>query len=160
MATEIHRGIHHGLHRPTVIIGLGLIALAAVTWNDARGMTIRANYGVGADAASYFVALFLAVLGLGHLIAAFRPGIEADEADWGAVAWIGLALAGLIGAIWAGFGFILGSTLLFAFTARAFGRRALIVDLLFGAVLSTAIFLLFNKLLQLALPLGPLERLI
>ena len=50
-------------------------------------------------------------------------------------------------------------TLLFAFTARAFGRRALIADLVIGFVLSTLIFLMFNKLLQLALPMGPLERL-
>ena len=114
---------------------------------------------MGADAASYFVALVLLVLGAGHLLAAMRPGIEAEEADWGAVAWILLALTGLIGSIWAGLGFILGSTLLFALTARAFGRRALIADLLIGAVLATLIFLLFNKLLRLALPAGPLERL-
>lgn len=148
-----------GLHRPTAIIGIGLFAIAAITWLDARSMTITANYGVGADAASYFVAVFLAVLGVGHLIAALRPGIVADDADWIAVLWIALALIGLMGAIAWGGGFILGSTLLFAFTARAFGRRALIADLLIGFVLSTLIFLMFNKLLQLALPMGPLERL-
>ncbi|MFV0300433.1 MAG: tripartite tricarboxylate transporter TctB family protein [Paracoccus sp. (in: a-proteobacteria)] len=148
-----------GLHRPTAIIGLGLFALAAITWNDARHMTIAANYGVGADAASYFVAAFLAVLGAGHLIAALKPGIETEECDWGAVAWIGLALIGLMGAIAFGFGFIIGSTLLFAFTARAFGRRALIADLIIGFVLAALIFLMFNKLLQLALPMGPLEKL-
>lgn len=148
-----------GLHRPTAIIGVGLLAIAALTWMDARSMTIAANYGVGADAASYFVAAFLAVLGVGHLFAATRPGPDADEADWGAVAWITLALAGLIGSIWVGAGFILGSTLLFALTARAFGRRALPVDLLIGLVLATLIFLMFNKLLKLALPMGPLERL-
>lgn len=149
----------HGLHRPTAIIGIGLIAVAAVTWSDAQGMSIRSNYGVGADAASYFVAAFLAVLGVAHLVTAFRPGVVADDADWGAVAWIGLALVGLIGSIWLGLGFILGSTLLFAFTARAFGRDALIADLVIGGVISTGVFLMFNKLLQLALPAGPLERL-
>lgn len=150
---------HRGLHRPTAIIGIGLIAVAAVTWFDARGMSIRASYGVGADAASYFVAAFLAVLGLAHLVTALRPGIVADEADWGAVAWIGLALGGLVGSIWLGLGFILGSTLLFAFTARAFGRRALVADLVIGGLISTGVFLMFSKLLQLALPAGPLERL-
>ncbi|MBB1492820.1 MULTISPECIES: tripartite tricarboxylate transporter TctB family protein [unclassified Paracoccus (in: a-proteobacteria)] len=147
------------LHRPTAIIGVGLIALAAITWFDARGMSIRSNYGVGADAASYFVAAFLAVLGLAHLVTALRPGITADHADWSGVAWIGLALGGLIGSIWLGLGFILGSTLLFALTARAFGRQALVADLVIGAVISTGVFLMFNKLLQLALPMGPLERL-
>lgn len=148
-----------GFHRPTLIIGVGLFALAAVTWFDARSMTIRANYGMGADAASYFVAAFLAALGAGHLIAAMRPGIRADDTDWAGVGWVMLALVGLIGSIWAGAGFIIGSTLLFAFTARSFGRRALPADLLIGLALSTLIFLLFNKLLQLALPMGPLERL-
>ena len=148
-----------GLHRPTAIIGIGLFAIAALTWFDARSMTIASNYGVGADAASYFVAAFLAILGAGHLAAALRPGLQADEADWGAVAWILLALVGLSGSIWLGLGFILGSTLLFAFTARAFGRRALLADLVIGLVIATLIFLMFNKLLKLALPMGPLERL-
>ncbi|MDO5370398.1 tripartite tricarboxylate transporter TctB family protein [Paracoccus sp. (in: a-proteobacteria)] len=148
-----------GLHRPTAIIGVGLIAMAAITWFDARGMSIRSNYGVGADAASYFVAAFLAVLGAAHLVTALRPGITADDADWSGVAWIALALGGLIGSIWLGLGFILGSTLLFAFTARAFGRQALLADLVIGALISTGVFLMFNKLLQLALPTGPLERL-
>jgi len=148
-----------GLHRPTLIIGIALFAIAAITFNDARGMNIRANYGMGADAASYFVAAFFAVLGLGHLIAAFQPGIDAEQADWKAFGWVSLALAGLIAAIWLGAGFILGSTLLFAFTARAFGRKALVKDLVIGVVLAIGIFLLFNKLLTLALPMGPLERL-
>lgn len=148
-----------GLHRPSLVIGVALFAIAAITFNDARGMSIRASYGMGADAASYFVAAFIAILGIGHLFAAFRPGIEADQADWKAFGWVSLALAGLVGAIWLGGGFILGSTLLFAFTARAFGRKALVTDLVIGAVLAVGIFLLFNKLLTLALPMGPLERL-
>lgn len=151
-----------GLDRPTAIIGVGLLAIAAITWMDARSMTITANYGVGADAASYFVAAFLAILGVGHVIAAARkggPAVETDHADWAAVAWILLALAGLIGAIWLGAGFIIGSTLLFALTARAFGRRALLADLVIGFVIATLIFVMFNQLLKLTLPMGPLERL-
>ena len=147
------------LHRPTAAIGVGLLALAALTWADARSMTIAANYGVGADAASYFVAVALALLGAAHLATAMKPGLVADEADWGAVAWILLGLGGLTASIWLGGGFILGSALLFAFTARAFGRRAMIADLVIGAVIATLVFLMFNKLLQLALPQGPLERL-
>ena len=84
-----------GFHRPALIIGVGLFALAAVTWFDARSMTIRANYGMGADAASYFVAAFLAALGAGHLIAAMRPGIRAGDTDWAGVGWVMLALVGL-----------------------------------------------------------------
>ena len=124
-------------------------------------MDIRANYGIGADAASYLVAAVLALLGVGHLLAALiKPGDDPGPADWAGVTFIGIGLAGLIGAISLGGGFILGAALLFAFTARAFGRRALPVDLAIGFGLGLSIFLLFNKLLTLALPMGPLERLL
>lgn len=148
-----------GLHRPTLAIGIALFALAALTWNDAAGMKIRASYGMGADAASYFVAVFLALLGAGHLVAAFRWQADTSPSDWKAVGWVSLGLFSLIGALWFHLGFVLGSTLLFCFTARAFGRRALLADIALGFVIATGIFLLFNKLLTLALPMGPFERL-
>ena len=73
--------------------------------------------------------------------------------------WVALGLGSLIAALWFGAGFIIGSTLLFVFTARAFGRRAWLADLALGLGLATGIFLLFNKLLTLSLPMGPVERL-
>lgn len=148
------------LHRPTLVIGIGLFALAAITWHDAASMKIRANYGMGADAASYFVAIFLGLLGIGHLISAFRWQADTAASDWRAVGWVSLGLLSLIGALLFQLGFVLGSTLLFCFTARAFGRKALVVDLVLGFVIATAIFLLFNKLLTLGLPMGPFERLL
>lgn len=147
--------------RPYLVIGLLLLAVAAVTAWDASSMTIRANYGVGADAASYLVAAFFVVLAAGHFVAAFwGPRMEVEEVDLKAVGWVALALASLVAAVALGAGFILGTTLLFAFTARAFGRRAFLADLLIGAVLGLLVFLLFHGLLTLALPEGPLERLI
>lgn len=147
-------------NRPAAVVAVILFAIAAITYWDASHMTVRATYGMSASAASYFVAILFIALSAGHLISAFRSeSIEAEDTDWKAVGWIVLALAGLIGAIWLDGGFILGSTLLFAFTARAFGRKALLKDICLGAVLGILIFLLFNKLLTLALPLGPLERL-
>ncbi|MFK3777642.1 tripartite tricarboxylate transporter TctB family protein [Agrobacterium sp. NPDC089420] len=142
------------------VVAVILLAIAVITYWDASRMTARATYGMSANAASYFVALLFVVLALGHLVSAFRPSdLEDEPTDWKAVGWIAVALSGLIGAIWLGGGFILGSTLLFAFTARAFGRRALPVDLCLGAIIAVLIFLMFNKLLTLALPQGPLERL-
>jgi putative tricarboxylic transport membrane protein len=147
-------------NRPAAIVAVVLFAIAAITYWDAAQMTVRATYGMGANAASYFVALLFVALAIGHLVSAFRPtDIEQESVDWKAVAWIGLALVGLIGSIWLGGGFILGSTLLFAFTARGFGRRALLKDTCLGAVIGVLVFLMFNKLLTLALPQGPLERL-
>ena len=147
--------------RPYLIIGLLLLVVAAVTAWDASSMRVTANYGVGADAASYLVALMLCGLALGHFVAAFwGTGMLVDEVDYKAVGWIGLALASLVSAIGLGGGFILGTTLLFAFTARAFGRRAFLADVIIGAVLGLIVYLLFHGLLTLALPEGPLERLI
>ncbi len=146
---------------PYVVIGIVLLAVAAITVWDASNMRIRAQYGVGANAASYLVAGFLALLAIGHFIGAFRGSIERSEpTDWTAIGWIGVALAGLVGSTWLGGGFILGSTLLFAFTARAFGRKNLLIDLLIGAAIGLLVFLLFHNLLTLTLPEGPLERLL
>lgn len=147
-------------NRPAAVVAVILFAIAAITYWDAAQMKVRATYGMGANAASYFVALLFLALALGHIVSAFKPtDIEQESVDWKAVGWVGLALAGLIGSIWLGGGFILGSTLLFAFTARGFGRRALLKDICLGAVIGVLIFLMFNKLLTLALPQGPLERL-
>lgn len=147
-------------NKPTLAVGLALILVAALTAWDASSMRIRANYGIGPEATSYLVAIILAILGFAHLPAAFRgPDVEAEKADWRAVAWVAIALASLIASVAFGGGFILGSTLLFAFTARAFGRQALLVDLAIGLFLAILVFLLFNKLLSLTLPMGLLERL-
>lgn len=147
---------------PYVIVGVVLLAVAAITVWDASNMRIRAQYGFGADAASYLIAAFLTVLAGGHLVGAFRKSSDEEDepTDWKAIGWIAVALGGLVAAIGLGGGFILGSTLLFAFTARAFGRRALLVDLALGALLAVLVYLLFHGLLTLHLPEGPLERLL
>ena len=147
-------------NRPAAVVAVILFAVAVITYWDAAQMKVRATYGMGANAASYFVAILFVALALGHLVSAFKPNdLDQEPVDWKAVGWISLALAGLIGSVWFGGGFFLGATLLFAFTARAFGRRALIKDICLGALIGVLVFLMFNKLLTLALPQGPLERL-
>jgi putative tricarboxylic transport membrane protein len=146
---------------PALIVGLALIVIAVVTAWDASTMRVRSGYGIGPEATSYLVAAFIAVLGLAHFPAALMPADgNVESADWTAVGWVSLALGGLIAVIALGGGFIAGSTVLFVFTARAFGRKALVADILIGFVLALLIFLLFYKLLSLTLPMGPLERLI
>jgi len=150
------------LDRPKLITGIILLGFAAITAYDAFSMNFRTAYGLNPNTASYLVAGFLALLAIGHFWSATRPGDGAQviEADWLAIGIMSLGLASLIGCIYFGAGFIAGSTLLFAFTARAFGRRAFLVDVLIGFVIAVAIFFLFNKLLTLTLPQGPLERLL
>jgi putative tricarboxylic transport membrane protein len=146
---------------PALVVGLGLILVAVVTAWDASTIGVRAGYGIGPEATSYLIAVLVAVLGVAHLPTALRsPDSAAERADWRAVGWVGLALASLILVIAFNGGFIFGSALLFVFTARAFGRRGFAADLAIGLALAFLIFLLFNKLLSLTLPMGPIERLI
>jgi len=54
---------------------------------------------------------------------------------------------------------LIATGILFAFTARGFGKRRLWISLPAGILFSLAIWLLFTQVLRLALPAGPLERL-
>ncbi|CAN5149166.1 tripartite tricarboxylate transporter TctB family protein [soil metagenome] len=149
-----------GADRPALIVGLLLLAVAGVVFYDASQQTITSNYGVGPTAMPYVACAGLVVLGLAHVFVAFRDGLPRPEAaDRGALLWIIGGLVGLIACIALGGGFTIATTILFACTARGFGRRALAVDAAIGFVLGLVIFLVFAKLLTLLLPAGPLERL-
>jgi putative tricarboxylic transport membrane protein len=142
-------------------VGLALLGLAVVVGRDAGAQTVTATYGIGPAAMPGLVATALAALGAGHLVVAFRDGLPIPEpADGIAVGWIAIGLVSLLACIALGGGFVLATALLFALTARAFGRRALAVDLALGFALGIAIHLLFTRLLTLTLPAGPLERLL
>jgi putative tricarboxylic transport membrane protein len=143
-----------------LVIGLALFVFAALVLRDAAAQTLSSTYGIGPAAMPYMVAVALAALGLGHIVMAFRDGLPVPEhADSIAIGWIALGLVALLLCIALGAGFILATTILFAATARAFGRRALLVDAAIGFGLGVAIHLLFSKLLTLSLPAGPIERL-
>jgi putative tricarboxylic transport membrane protein len=143
------------------MLGLALIAIAVVMWIDASLLSSGSMYGVGPSAAPKIVATGLAVLGLGTLLVTLR-GTPADieSADWTAVLVMLAGFAVLIALIAWGGGFIAASTTLFAATSWAFGRRAVVTDVVLGLLLATCIYLVFTKLLTLGLPQGPLERLI
>ena len=145
--------------RAAVAVGLCLLALAGVTVWDARRLTITSVYGMGPEAVPYLVAGGLALLAMGHFVIAIRSALPEREAgDPRAILWIGIGLAALIGAIGLGLGFIPAMALLFAATARAFGRTAFATDLAIGLALGFVTYLMFTKLLTLSLPEGPLER--
>lgn len=149
-----------GADKPALIVGVLLLALAAIVYYDASQQTITSNYGLGPTAMPYVACIGLVLLGLAHLFVAFREGLpKPEDADRGALLWIVGGLIGLIACIAIGAGFVAAITILFACTARGFGRRALAVDAAIGFVLGLVIFLVFAKLLTLLLPVGPLERL-
>jgi putative tricarboxylic transport membrane protein len=147
---------------PAGIVVAGLLALTAavVAW-DASRLELGQTYGLGPKAMPYVVAAGLAVLAIGNLIMGLRGDLPPREsADPKAIVQILGGLAALIAIIGIGGGFILATTILFATTAAAFGRRAFLIDLAIGFVLSFVIYLMFDKLLTLSLPAGPLERLL
>jgi putative tricarboxylic transport membrane protein len=157
MAQARQRSVDRG----AVAVAIGLLGLAALTAWDASTLTTASPYGIGPDAVPYLVAGGFVVLALAHFAAATRGLLPRPElVDRGAVAWIGLGLVALIAAIGFGLGFIPAMALLFAATARAFGRKAPTADLGIGLVLGLLIYLGFTKLLTLSLPQGPLERLL
>lgn len=149
-----------GVDRPALVVAVLLLGLAAVVAHDASKQTIVSNYGLGPTAMPYVVCAGLVMLGLAHLFVAFRDGIPKPEAaDNRAILWIVGGLVGLVACIAFGGGFIAATAILFACTARGFGRLALPADIGIGLALGLAIFLMFSKLLTLTLPSGPLERL-
>ena len=117
--------------------------------------------GIGPQAMPLVVAAGLAILAIGNLVIALRGELpERESADPRAVLLILGGFVALIALIAFGGGFIIATAILFATTAAAFGRKAFLVDLGIGLALGVIIFLLFDKLLTLSLPAGPLERLL
>ena len=144
-----------------VIIALALAALAAVLVWDARQLSSTSMYGMGPEAMPIVVAVGLGLLAIGNLIDALRGNLPPREsADPRAVLLILAGLALLIAIIGFGGGFILATSALFVTTSAAFGRRAILADSAIALVMSTLIYLAFDRLLTLSLPAGPLERLL
>ena len=146
-------------------IGIALLLVAAALWFDARLLPPPPAVGVGPSAALRLVGVLVALLGLAHFVSAWRArrAGHVESADRGNHASLGIVLAALIGQIALleiGAGFIASSLWLFALTARGFGERIGPKSIAIGAVLSVAVYLFFTQALSLALPAGPLERLL
>jgi putative tricarboxylic transport membrane protein len=149
------------IDRTAIAVAVLLLAAAGVIGWDAGRIEVTSVYGIGPEAMPTVVAAGLALLGLGHLVTAFRGAPPPHGAvDLTAVLLILGGLAALMIVMALGGGFIAGTALLFAATATAFGRRAPVTDLAIGLALGAVVYLLFVKLLSLSLPMGPLERLL
>jgi putative tricarboxylic transport membrane protein len=142
-----------------VIAGVLLLIALVIFW-DASAMQVATTYGMGPQAMPYLIATGMAALAAGNFWLAWRGDFPQRESfDPKAIALILGGLAALIAIIGLGGGFIPATAVLFATTAAAFGRKALVTDLIIGLVLGLIVFLLFDKLLTLSLPAGPIERL-
>lgn len=142
-------------------IALILLALAGLVWWDMTKLQILSPYDLGPKVMPVVVSVSLALLAIGNGLSAFRGDLPKRETlDWKPIILILGGLAILIALIAIGWGFIIGTAILFATTSAAFGRRAFLVDLLIGAGLALFVYVLLGKFLTLSLPAGPLERLL
>ncbi|MBX9844173.1 MAG: tripartite tricarboxylate transporter TctB family protein [Xanthobacteraceae bacterium] len=146
--------------RAAIAIAVFLLVVAAVTAWDASVLQLAPTYGLGPKMMAYVVAAGMAIIAAANLVLAWRGDFpERESYDPKAIVLILGGFAALIAIIAFGGGFIPATAVLFAATAAAFGRKAVITDLAIGAVLGLAVYLLFDKLLTLSLPAGPIERL-
>ena len=144
-----------------LVIAAALAVLAVVLVWDASKLASTSMYGMGPEAMPVVVAVGLGLLAIGNLIDALRGNLPPREsADPKPVLLILGGLALLIAIIGLGGGFILATSVLFVATSAAFGRRAILTDAAIALVMSTLVYLAFDRLLTLSLPAGPLERLL
>lgn len=144
-----------------IVVAVLLALFAATVFYDTTTLRLAATYGVGPKAMPLVVASGLVLLAIGNLVLALRePPVQRETVDAKAIVLILGGLAVLIACIGLGIGFIPAVAVLFAATASAFGRRAFFADLSIGFGLGVLIYIVFDKLLTLSLPAGPLERLI
>ena len=142
-------------------IAVGLAVLAGViAWSTASMGGGGAYSRVGPTTFPYVIAGVLFVLALCTAVAAMRGSFPKREPEKAApVLWI---VGGLVGQMLllklAGFSIATG--ILFAATARGFGRGPLWMTFPIGVVLSFVVWFIFAKGLQLTLPAGPFEKLI
>jgi putative tricarboxylic transport membrane protein len=147
--------------RGAIAIAVFLLVVAAVTAWDASLLQLAPTYGLGPKMMAYVVAAGMAIIGIANLVLAWRGDFpERESYDPKAIVLILGGFAGLIAIIAFGGGFIPATAVLFAATAAAFGRKAVITDLIIGSVLAVCVYLLFDKVLTLSLPAGPIERLL
>jgi putative tricarboxylic transport membrane protein len=148
------------IDRAGVAIAVLLFLLAAVIFWDMASLQLATTYGVGPKAMPLVVASFLALLAVGNLVMALRGEFPPrEDFDPKSLLLILGGFVALIAIIALGGGFIPATAILFAATAAAFGRHALLTDFAIGFVLAVVVYLMFSKVLTLSLPMGPIERL-
>lgn len=143
------------------VIAAGLAGLAALLLVDAAGLRQDGGYaGVGPADVPRIVAYGLLVLAVLTVLAGLKGDLPKPPRQAPApVLWI-LGGLGLQLALLHVVGFVISGALLFGMTARGFGQRPLWKNVAVGLVLALVIYGVFDRLLRLNLPGGPLEMLI
>ena len=147
--------------RAALVIAVVLVAVSVViawsTYNTGgAGNTTR----IGPKTFPYVIAACLFVLGVWTLFSASRGEFPARERqNIPPILWIVGGLAAQMLLLKTA-GFSIATGLLFAATARGFGRGQLWFTIPLGIVFAFGLWIIFAKGLQLSLPAGPVERLL
>ena len=144
-----------------LVIAAILAAIAAVIiWQTSQMRVPPIQARVGPTVFPYIIAAGLLTLAAGTLVSALRGSFPTrDDDNYVPIFWIvgGLVAQLLLLSV---AGFAVATGVLFAFTAKGFGRGPLWKTIPIGIVFAFIVWFAFAKGLQLSLPSGPLERLI
>jgi putative tricarboxylic transport membrane protein len=153
-----------GLARGDLGIAIGVVVLGLIAAWQTTEIPQSAYAAVGPRAFAWTASGMLIAMGLFLVKDAVAGGWshesdEFGEVDWPGGLWMiaGLAVnAALIDVI----GFILSSTLLFIFTAKAFGSDRLVRDAIIGFLLAFVSYVGFDRVLGYKIGSGLIEALI
>jgi putative tricarboxylic transport membrane protein len=146
--------------KAALVIAVILIVVSLlIAWSTSRMGGVAGYSPVGPKTFPYIIAFFLFGLGVLTAIEGWRGDFpEREPQVFGPMFWIigGLAIQMLTMRT---VGFSIATGILFAFTARGFGRGPLWMTVPIGIVFSFVVWFIFAKGLQLSLPAGPFEKL-
>ncbi len=144
-----------------LIIAAGLAVIAGVMlWDSARLADLGGYSGVGPASVPRVVAYCLLALAVWTGIEGLRGDFPARPPQAPApVLWIVAGLAAQMMLLHVA-GFSIATGILFAFTARAFGKTNLAMTIPIGIAFAFVVWVVFSQLLMLHLPAGPIEHLI
>ncbi|RCW88253.1 tripartite tricarboxylate transporter TctB family protein [Paracoccus lutimaris] len=144
-----------------LIIAAGLAVVAGVMlWDSARLADLGGYSGVGPASVPRVVAFGLLGLSVWTAIEALRGDFPQRPRQAPApVLWIVAGLSAQMMLLHVA-GFSIATGILFAFTARAFGKTNLAMTIPLGIGFAFVVWTIFSQLLMLNLPAGPLEHLI
>jgi putative tricarboxylic transport membrane protein len=152
-----------GLAKGDLGIAIGVIVLGLVAAWQTTEIPQSAYAAVGPRAFAWAASVMLIVMGGFLTIDALRGGWSHETDDFGEVDWPGglWMLGGLAAnvALIDVIGFILSSTVLFVFIAKAFGSRQIVRDAIIGFLLAFVAYIGFDRVLGYKIGSGLIESL-
>lgn len=158
---------------PELCVGLGMVGFAIAVGVATAAIPASAYAKVGPAVVPWAITAGLALFGVLLTLQGLMGGWEHERDiafDWRGLGWL---MAGLVlnlvmidgyrvgeTMIVPDFGFILASTVMFAFTARAFGSRAILRDAAIGFSVAFIAYVGFDRVLGYQIGSGMIERLI